>query len=135
MDACGHVQNVLPFSLVRFLQRRDDGQLMSETLAIYNRIFSSILQKNQQQNQAGTLLDLVPEHERSSVEHALKCLQKKMDTMEKNLRHMNREREEVMAKLKTIEVRKVPPQADFQQPHVHLLLLKLFILKPQSDSM
>lgn len=97
-------------------------QLMSAALDIYAHIFSSILEKNQQQN----LLDQLSPAQRPEVEDALKHLQWKMDTMKKILRQMNQEREEVMAKLKTIEVRTVPPQAGFHQPHIHLLPLVSF---------
>lgn len=86
---------------------------MSAALDVYAHIFSSILEKKQQHNQV-SLLDQVPPSQRSEVEVALKHLQQKMEALKiKILRPMNEEREEVMAKLKTIEVRKVPPQAPF----------------------
>lgn len=78
---------------------------MSATLDIYDQMFHRILK----QNQADSLLDQVSEHKRSKVENVLKHLQTMMEKVKRSLKQMNREREEVMAKLKTVEVRTVPP--------------------------
>lgn len=78
---------------------------MSATLDIYDQMFRRILQENQ----ADSLLDQVPAHKRFKVENALQDLQRTMEKVKRILKQMNQEREEVMAKLKTIEVRTVPP--------------------------
>lgn len=109
------------FSFIRFLQRRDDVQLMSAALDVYTHIFSSIL-GHQQTEKSNTLLAQVSPSQRPKVKEALQHLQKKMEELKTNLSQMNQEREEVLTKLKNIEVRKVPPQAGFHQPHIHLLL-------------
>lgn len=88
-------------------------QLMSATLDIYDQMFSSILKQNLQQNQADYLLDQVSVLKLSKVKNALQDLQRKMEKLKRNLTQMNQERDEVMAKLKTIEVRTVPPPSSF----------------------
>lgn len=91
--------------------------LMSDILEVYTRIFSSILNQNQQQGQTKTLLDHVPRSQRSSVEDKLQALQQMMEHLKRHLRQQNQEREEVMARLKTIKVRNtnsnVSAQGDF----------------------
>lgn len=85
--------------------------MMSATLDVYTHIFSSIQEQKEQQDQAHTLLGQVPPSQRSEVEMALQHLQQKMERLKRSLRQMSREQEEVLARLKAIEVRKVPPQA------------------------
>lgn len=82
---------------------------MSATLDIYDQMFSSILQQNLQQNQADSLLDQVPAPKHSKVKAVLKDLQTRMEEVKGILKEMNQDREKVMAKLKTIKVRTVPP--------------------------
>lgn len=90
---------------------------MSTILEVYAHIFSSILKQNQQDDQTKTLLDQVPESQRSMVEDKLQALQQMMEHLKKHLKQQNREREEVMARLKTIKVRStnsnLPAQRDF----------------------
>ncbi|XP_029681414.1 uncharacterized protein [Takifugu rubripes] len=85
-------------------QRYNDVRLMSATLEVYAHIFSSILQQNQQPDQTDTLLDQVPESQRSSLEDKLRALQQMMEHLKRHLRQVNQEREEVMVKLKAIKV-------------------------------
>lgn len=89
-------------------------RLMSATLEVYAHIFSSILQQNQQPDQSDTLLDQVPESQRSSLEDKVRALQQMMEHVRRHLRQVNQEREEVLAKLKAIKVRNIsmPAQAD-----------------------
>lgn len=105
------------FSFIHFLQRYNDVQLMSTILEVYAHIFSSILKQNQQDDQTKTLLDQVPESQRSMVKDKLQALQQMMEHLKKHLKQQNREREEVMARLKTIKVRStnsnLPAQRDF----------------------
>nr|AHZ62713.1 interferon-gamma 1 [Tetraodon nigroviridis] len=85
-------------------QRRDDVQMMSTTLDVYDRIFSSIQKQKEQQDQADTLLSQVPPSQRSEVESALQHLQQRMKTLKGKLKQMNEKREEELDRLKTIEV-------------------------------
>lgn len=85
---------------------------MNVTLDIYMRIFSSILQHGQGQDEAGPLLGQVPDLRRSEVEEKLQKLQHSMGLLKRNLSHLNQDKEDLIGKLNKIKVR----DADFLRP-------------------
>lgn len=82
-------------------------QLINATLDVYARIFSSILQQDHNKNRP--LLDQVPESERSEVRTRLQELRQMMDSLKRNLGHLNVDREDIMGKLNKIKVSGVTP--------------------------
>ncbi|XP_071397317.1 interferon gamma 1-like [Centroberyx affinis] len=78
-------------------QRREQVLVINATLDVYLRIFSSVLQQNQNQNQIPgqnpVLLDQLPAESRSQVLSALVDLQQKMMKLKK---HLNLEREDTL---------------------------------------
>ncbi|XP_054480966.1 interferon gamma 1-like [Anoplopoma fimbria] len=80
--------------------------VMNATLNVYTRIFSSILQNNQHHDGTRTsLLDgLQSDSERSGVKSALTEYQHKIEELRRHLGQVNQDREDVLSKLKKIEV-------------------------------
>lgn len=82
-------------------------QLINTTLDVYVRIFSSILQ--QDHNKGRPLLDQVPESERPEVRARLQELGQMMDSLKRNLSHLNEDREDIISKLNKIKVSDITP--------------------------
>ncbi|XP_068565533.1 interferon gamma 1-like [Cebidichthys violaceus] len=80
--------------------------VMNATLDVYIRIFSSILQSDQHHDRTGTpLLDqLRSDDERAKVESVVMSYKQKMEELMRHLSQVNHDREDVLSKLKKIEV-------------------------------
>uniref|UniRef100_A0A3Q1EQY8 Uncharacterized protein n=1 Tax=Acanthochromis polyacanthus TaxID=80966 RepID=A0A3Q1EQY8_9TELE len=91
-----------------FHQRGENLQLMNATLDVYIRIFSSILQNQNQQQHHGTgssaLLGQLPDGRRSEVEAALMKLQQKMENLKNHMNPRIHNRDEVLNRLNKIRV-------------------------------
>uniref|UniRef100_A0A3B5B7X3 Interleukin-5 n=1 Tax=Stegastes partitus TaxID=144197 RepID=A0A3B5B7X3_9TELE len=89
-------------------QRVENLQLVNATLDVYMRIFSSILQQDGQQQQqhhagrTGTLLEQLPDSQRSKVESAVTKMQQKMEAVKNHLRPQNHNRDDVFQELSEI---------------------------------
>ncbi|KAM8908071.1 uncharacterized protein AB9W97_005625 [Spinachia spinachia] len=77
--------------------------VMNATLNVYSRIFSSLLQ-SEQQAAAPLLEQLGSDRERSTVRSVLKMLQQKMEELRRRLGQLHPEREDVLSQLRNITV-------------------------------
>uniref|UniRef100_A0A672F383 Uncharacterized protein n=2 Tax=Salarias fasciatus TaxID=181472 RepID=A0A672F383_SALFA len=75
-------------------QQRDDMQLMNATLNVYRRVFSSILEQEQEPS---SLLA------HQGVKDVVLYLQEKMETLQKHLSHASHHRERLLSSLNRIQ--------------------------------